>query len=188
MILILSNLKDGETDDEKFNRLYDTYYRYVYTICANILEDDYELLKDVVQDVFLKVALSMHVIRDDVSAKAWISTIARNEALNAAKKKNMEKKHILDVEDEIAYASVPANELNSRPLRIIVDEEAVDSIFADIRALDKKYSEVLLLKIKFDYDIADIAKILGIKLSTTYARYERGLAKLKNRIAARAEV
>lgn len=188
LILFLNNLDIKDFDEEQFNEFYETYYRYVYKICINILGNDYELLKDVVQDVFFKAALTMHVMQDAVSAKAWLATLARNEALNAAKKKSIEKRHVVDLDDEIAYATVPASDLNSSPLRIIVDQEAVNAIFEEMLAMDKKYADILLLKMKFHLDIADIAKLLNIKLATAYARYERGREKLKARIAARVEV
>ena len=67
---------------------------YSYKIAYNVLKKDDEIM-DVLQDAWFKIGGTLDKIQDDSSAKAWISTIVRNTAKNALKKRLSETNGLL---------------------------------------------------------------------------------------------
>ena len=175
MVLIINNFEHEENDEEKFNQLYNSFYRYTYKICYNIIKDT-DPIEDLVHDVFLIIYQTMSAIKNDISAKAWISTIARNTAINYLNHRIVTNKYIVEIDDEIMYSTTSDN---IEPSRIVIDQDTVNNIYEEIKKSDKKYADVLLLKYKFDFDVEEIAKLLGIKPKTAYQRITRGREKLK---------
>ena len=83
ILFIHNNYNENKDSIEKFNAVYDAYYRYVYKIIYNIIQNTDET-DDIVQDVFVIIWNTLDVITDEVSAKAWISTISRNAPTSSA--------------------------------------------------------------------------------------------------------
>lgn len=183
MILFLNNFCE---DDEMFDRIYNTYYNYAYKICYNIfrrydiLQDDKQM-DDTLQEAFQKIYKIIGKIKNVESAKPLISAIVRNTAINSAKKiRNTKNKNIMDIDDDVLVNTIADS--SNDPLTIIVVDESVELIYQEILKLDQKYSDVLLLKVKFECEIEEIAQLLNIPLKTAYTRYERGKIKLKKKL------
>lgn len=130
------------------------------------------------QEIWLKIWRTLDVITDEDSAKDWISTLARNTAINDRNKNNTKENKEPDMEDDVllAIASNPAED----PADIIANEENVSYIYQKICKLDKKYADVLLLNYKYSYTPLEIASLLHLNQKTIYSRLSRGKAALKN--------
>lgn len=115
------------------------------------------------QEIFLDVWRSNDVMTDENGEKVWIAVIARNTAVDIRRKKEKTDKNIVDIEDAL-YENIPSSSEDLS--KIVVDDESVDLIYTQIRMLDKKYSDVLLLKYKFCHSTSEIAELLGIKEKT----------------------
>lgn len=177
MIIILNNLRP---DSDDFEALYNHYFNYVYTICYNILHQ-IEGMEDLLQNIFTTIYQTMGRIKDIESARPWVATIAKNAAINALKKDQTHNKWFAEIDNELLYELTP-NEDNSNPLKIVVDEESVEYIYTEIKALGVAYSEILILKYKYGFNTDEIIKMLGLRPSTAYSKIERGRKLLKKRL------
>ena len=177
--MILLTELNCDIDKNKFEKLYDEYYFYVYKIAFNIIGDR-NYTDDAVQDIFIKVWQTMDTITDKNSAKAWIAVIARNVSVNILNKKKLTDKNNIDFDSAVVYKD---NSLQSgNPSEITVDDDSVNFIYNSIKEMDKRYSEILLFKYKFHYSAEQIAELLDLNVKTVYTRIDRGRKILKDRL------
>ena len=185
ILFIHNNYNENKDGIEKFNAVYDAYYRYVYKIIYNIIQNADET-DDIVQDVFVIIWNTLDVITDEVSAKAWISTISSNAAVNFAKKKKTAASKIINIDDDIIY-SVNSDCIQD-PAELVVSNDNINAIFREIKKMDKKYSDVLLLYFKFHMKPETIAGYLGRNPKTVYTQLQRGREILKQKLIPGAAV
>ncbi|MDO5438343.1 MAG: sigma-70 family RNA polymerase sigma factor [bacterium] len=180
-------MSDNKGGHEKFDRLYKEFYRYSYKVAFNIIHDINQM-EDVMQEVWLNIWRSIDIITDNQSAKAWISTLAHNTAKNILDKKIVKDKRFIDIDNDVLYAVTP--DFEDDPVDIAASNENIEYIYRKMRELDKKYSDVLLLKHKFNCTPDEISKLLHTNPKTIYTRLERGKKMLKNKLlnAERSEM
>lgn len=141
---------------------------------------DVNQMEDVMQEAWLNIWRTIDVITDDSSAKAWISTLAHNTAKNILDKKIVRDKKFLDIDDDILYAVTP--DFVDDPIDIVASKDNIEYIYQQIRTLNKKYSDALLLKHKFKCTPDEIAKLLHTNSKTIYTRLSRGEKMLKEKL------
>lgn len=181
MILFINSVQNID-NNSKFDSIYDKYYAYAYKIAYNILGSP-AMIEDVLQDVYVNVWRTIDVITDEQTAKAWISTIARNTAINALNKNNIKNNKFIEIDDDVLF-SVTSSEGND-PADIVVSEENVQFIYDAIKNLKHIYSDVLILKYKFHHSPEQIAKLLNLNIKTVYTRLERGTGILKEKLLSK---
>lgn len=71
-------LKKG--DDNAFNYIYDSTHHLVYYVIFSVLKDAF-LSEDIMQNTYIKVYENIHKYNAN-EPRAWITTIARNLAIN----------------------------------------------------------------------------------------------------------
>ena len=76
-------LIEGEENKNKFIELYEKYRNTVFSICISITKN-YHLAEDATQITFTKIAKNIEKIvsLNDLCQKSYISTIAKNAAIN----------------------------------------------------------------------------------------------------------
>ena len=141
---------------------------------------DVNQMEDVMQEAWLNIWRTIDVITDDSSAKAWISTLAHNTAKNILDKKIVRDKKFLNIDDDILYAVTPDSA--DDPIDIVASKDNIEYIYQQIRTLNKKYSDALLLKHKFKCTPDEIAKLLHTNPKTIYTRLSRGEKMLKEKL------
>ena len=77
--LLVAELKNH--NEQAFRKLFDIYYREIYTFSLSLLKN-IELAEENVQDVFLKIWLHRENLDLQQSFKSYLFTIARNQAFN----------------------------------------------------------------------------------------------------------
>lgn len=180
-------MPDNKNKHEKFDRLYEEFYRYAYKVAFNVIHDANQM-EEVMQEVWLNIWRTIDVITNNDSAKAWISTLARNTAINIFDKKIVRDRRTVNIDDDILYAVTP--DFAEDPADVVASEENIEYIYRIIRSLDKKYADALLLKHKYKCTPAEISKLLRENPKTIYSRLSRGEKALKNKLldAERSEV
>ncbi len=177
-MFFINNTETDMTNKEKFDVLYEKYYRYVYKIIFSILKS-HKHIDDAVQETFMKIWKNITVLDsdDEEGCKAFISVVAKNTAINKynSDKKNASK--IVEIDDEVLFAVVNDNSIN--PADIIVNDDNVDYIYGKINELGEKYRDVMLLKYKYHHTPEEISKLTDINLKTVYTRLSRGKEMLK---------
>lgn len=164
-------MSDNKERHTKFEQLYKEFYRYSYKVAFNVIHDVNQM-EDVMQEAWLNIWRTIDVITDDSSAKAWISTLAHNTAKNILDKKIVRDKKFLNIDDDILYAVTPDSA--DDPIDIVASKDNIEYIYQQIRMLNKKYSDALLLKHKFKCTPDEIAKLLHTNPKTIYTRLSRG--------------
>lgn len=169
-MLTYLNLIETEENKDKFETLYLKYRKQMKKISLKILGDD-ALAEDAVHNAFLKIISNLDKFdeADCQKTKNLIAIIIRNVSIDMYRKRNreFEKTDILDNE--------LSNETDFSALQ-------VENILKEIEALPKIYSDILLLKIEYDYKDKEIAEILGVSTNTVSKRLERARKQLKHQL------
>lgn len=116
-----------------------------------------EDIADVYQDVFVKALEKRASVRDPAKLQSWLCSLAKNCAINAAKK--LAQTDYLALEDELPSAD--------------------DPFFFLTPNLSKKESFVLQSRIVFDLRWSEIDALGGISTSTAKRLYRQALNKMK---------
>lgn len=173
MILYLNNYCK---DDKYFNYLYNTYYNYAYKICYNVL-GNVSFLEDVLQDAFVKIYKTIGTLKRRKAEKAWIGVIVRNTAKDTLRSRKNQETLEVDIEQELIDIIIESDE--PTPFERILVSEAVEHILDKIKNMDKKYSDIILMKCYYGFEIREISALFNIPLKTVYTRYGRGIKALK---------
>ena len=166
-------------NDGHFNILYRRYAAKVYGKCYSILKDS-ELAHDAVQDIFVKVMMSVSGFGEKSQFSTWLYSITYNYCIDAVRKKTKEK--LLFSEDierapDVADEDVPDQHLMEMDVKHL--KEVLDILPEGDRM-------VLLMKYQDEMSIKDIADILHKTESATKMKVKRAKQKalevfIKNR-------
>ena len=167
-------------NDGHFNALYRRYAAKVYGKCYSILKDG-ELAHDAVQDIFVKVMMSVSGFSEKSQFSTWLYSITYNYCIDAVRKKTKEK--LLFSEDierapDVADEDVPDEHLMEMDVKHL--KEVLD-------VLPEGDRMVLLMKYQDDMSIRDIADILHKTESATKMKVKRAKQKalevfMKNKV------
>lgn len=127
--------------------------------------NNYEISQDLLQEVFIKVHLNTHKIKNHESLKSWIFTITNN-VINDYYKKSLNKKPLM------------IDTLKSEEVKTY-HHDAEDCILPLIQNLPPTYKEAMLLSEIKGLKQAKVAEILQISLSGAKSRIQRGRNLLK---------
>ncbi|WP_394772679.1 sigma-70 family RNA polymerase sigma factor [Flavobacterium sp.] len=124
-----------------------------------------QISEDILQDVFVKIQLHVHTLKDSSKLTSWVYQITRNTILDYFRKdKNIDSLENIDIIDDDADVDFSnlANCINSK-----------------INNLPDKYKEALLLTILKDFNQRELAEYLEISYSGAKSRVQRGKEKVK---------
>lgn len=167
---LVSRLKNQ--DREALSYVYDKYGAALYGI-ANRIVNDTEVSREVVQDVFLKIWNKIDSY-DASKGKffTWILNIARNEAINKIRSKEIKRSIKTDSIDNYVY-SVEDNETESKIEGLGV-RELITKLEPD--------QQFVLKKVYFEgYSHSEVAKDFEIPLGTVKSRLRAALKLLRKK-------
>lgn len=160
----IKQLKAGQMDafDEVYHQTKSSVY---YTILA-ILKDP-SLSEDIMQETYLKALEKIHQFQPNYMFVTWLTTIAKNLAINTYNKRKRE----LSMDDQESDYLFPSTD--------DVYKEAI------IRELMVHLSEderlIVLYHIVENYKFKDIANMLDKPLGTVTWSYQNALKKLREK-------
>lgn len=152
---LIRKLKKG--DSESLNRIFDAYYGKVYGYCYRHLNHR-ENAQDMTQEVFLRVCRNISDYRHYGKFENYLYVIAANLL-----KDHYRKKQLLPLEDIVIEETEPGF---ARAENTLIVTEA-------LRKLPEQEREIIVLRYYQELKIKDIARILGLKLSTTKYHLKR---------------
>lgn len=129
-----------------------------------------EHAEEITQDVFVRVLRSIHLFRGDSSFKTWLFTITRNVTQDF-KRKQFDPRIVL-VDDIYPQECSPSAESDYFQFR---HESEMCEI---VLALPPKFREVILLDVKYDRSMQEIATLLNISVGTVKSRLFRARARM----------
>lgn len=164
----------GQGDVGAFEKLYIQTERAVYAYVFSILKNP-EDTQDIVQDTYLKIRAAAHLYQPQGKPLAWIFTIARNLTHNL-QKKNGRSIYLEDGDLE-----------NNKDLSYVTDVTDRLILEAAFKLLSEEERQILLLHALSGIKHREIAKSMGVPLSTVLSRYHRSLKKLRKFLAGQEE-
>lgn len=160
-------LKNG--DSRAFDYIYDKTYKVVFFVAFRILGDKHAA-EDVVQDTYMKAVTNIGAYdRDDFTA--WITTIAKNNALNEYNRQKRTSATDFSAEDGYREGSF------SMP-----DEDSFGLISLAKRLLDETDYKIVVMCAIAGYKRREAAKALGLPISTVSYRLKQSLKLLAEHV------
>jgi RNA polymerase sigma factor (sigma-70 family) len=156
---------ESSADDDRFDKAFVRYVRYVAAIARAVLGDVPEV-EDVVQETFLKALTNWERCRED--RKAWLGTIARNTALSRLR--------AIGVRATAADAVAGSMPGEVQPVEKDVGTHRLQEAFGHLEDY-----EAQLLKLRYGHDLTnrEIGKHVKRSASSVSTRAKAALKLLK---------
>ena len=155
----------GQGDSEAFEVLYRSTEKAVYALALSILKNPHDA-EDIVQETYLKVRAAAHLYVPQGKPLAWLFTITKNLCRDLLRGQSRTEAAPDGAEDDLRFSYV------SDPTDRLVLEAALKTLGEDER-------QVVLLHAASGLKHREIARNLGLPLSTVLSRYSRALKKLQ---------
>ncbi len=158
----------GQDDAEAFRQFYEATSVAVYAYLLSLTQNPHDA-EDLMQETYLKIRAAAGVYVPQGKPMAWVFTIAKN--LNRMRLRQQER---------ICTSSSQA--LQERSAFAVCEIDAEDRIILStlLDALPETERSIILLHLVSGYKHREIAKDMGLPLSTVLSKYHRGLKKLKS--------
>lgn len=166
-------LIDEPSDKEKFAEIYNAYKDMMFKIAMSVLHNE-ALADETVQDCMLKIAMGISDMPNPGTNKinALIIIMVRNKSLNNFKAEHYDKTEPIS-ETETFSEDILSN---------IISDIGYKRLVQEISSLDDIYSDILSLRLLYDYSIDEICTLLDISKGTVETRIYRGRKILKERL------
>lgn len=171
MVTIFSAMIDIPEDEDKFRILYKMYRSIMYNQAYQILNDE-QLAEDAVQNAFLLLTKNLQKILDVNCNKTrnFLIIIVRNESLkiyNSRKGYDEDNFNEYEIPDS---CDVQTN---------VESKDAEERIFRIIKGMSSNYSDILMLKYRYQLNDSEIAETLGLTVENVRVRIHRARKQLK---------
>lgn len=167
---LIKAARDG--DKNAYGRLVLKYQKRVYRFVAALLGRT-DTAEDMVQEAFVKGYLALNDFELGRPFYPWISTIARNLALNHIKREERERP-ISEIDDFLYQ--VPDSSAN--PLERMIEKENDKRLLRAIMALPIQFRSVFILRMFEKMSYEEIARYLNISVGTVDSRLHRARERL----------
>lgn|SRR5690625_1427257 len=148
-----------------FHAYADDIYRFLiyYTSSPDV--------EDLVQEVFIKAIDHYDKFRGDSSPKTWLISIARNIAIDEARKKKSKNwQELIHLYEENTDRS---------PEEVKIWKEDIERLYQAIQNLRQDYYDVVILRAIKELSVRDSARILNWSETKVRVTYHRALKNLK---------
>jgi len=162
---LLRRARDG--DSRSMGAIFARYRGLVEGVCAARLGRS-DLLADAVQEVFLKLMLSVRQIREPGALAGWLGRVARTTAADLALKESKKPR---------AEKLVTPRQASS-PLEQAVRDERGRLLMETVMDMKPEFREVLLLRYLHSRSYREIAEVLGEPVTTVQVRLHRARKQL----------
>ena len=161
---LLTGVAQG--DQKAFTELYRTAGKAIYAYALSILKNPADA-EDVLQDTFLKIRSAAPLYKPMGKPMAWMMTITRNLCL-------------MKLRQQKNLSFFPLETLNEpSELDQITDFEDRLVLRTALQILSDVECQIIVLHAVTGWKHREIARQLGLPVSTVLSKYRRGLQKLK---------
>jgi RNA polymerase sigma-70 factor (ECF subfamily) len=162
-------------DDDLFHVLVQRYRNRVFRLVASVLGPGNEAeSEDVAQEVFVLVYRKIDTYRHDCNFSTWLFRVAKNRALDRRRQARLRHPHVGD--DELR--SIPAPGRSNDPELAAMAAERRASIVEQIERLPDPQRTVIYLYYWMGSGVADIARLLEMKVQTVKSHLHRARRRL----------
>ncbi len=159
-------IRIAENDMAAFEEFYRLTERSVYAFALSILRNHEDAL-DVVQDTYLKIRGAAHLYQPLGKPMAWVFTITRNLSMSKLRTRTQTE----NIEEEELE--------NNLSFSYVTDQEDKLVLQSALKILSEEERKIILLHAMSGFTHLEIARDIGMPLSTVLSKYHRGLKKLK---------
>lgn len=167
---IIQGINTG--DKQAFKKVFEEYFNALCAFSYKYIADQSET-KDIVQDVFISCWEHNKEFDHINSIKSFLYTSARNKCLNHLKHKVVKQKY----EAALIYELESEQFFTNR----IIEEEAFNQLYAEIKDLPESAQNIMLLALK-GLKNREIAEKLDISENTVKTHKKIAYAKLKTKL------
>ena len=162
-----------EDNQEAFAEIYNRYWKTIYYVAIKYTKSN-QLAQDLVQDIFLKIWVNRtHNFAHVKDFKSYLLITARNQIISAFRKKvlyqNIENIDI--IEEEILL-----------PDKQLFYKELLVSFNKSIGMLPRQQKKVYQLRREEKLKYHEIAKLMGISVSTTKNHMSKAILFIRNQL------
>lgn len=158
-------------DRQALQALFDRHFEGVFRLTLGILRDG-DRAADATQDAFIKAMGGLDSFRGDAPFRTWLYSIARNEARDAARKRD---RNVEGADDWLE--AVPAD--GPSPLEALEDGRRAHKLRAAVERLPEKQRMAVSLRVYDGLPYREIAGIIGSSEGAARVNYYHGIQRLK---------
>jgi RNA polymerase sigma-70 factor, ECF subfamily len=158
---------------DDLERLYDDHAQALFGFLLNLTRDE-EDTRDVLQEVFIKLARQPGLLEGVRDRRAFLIRLAHNAAIDLIRRRGTRERHHEQVRAETVTPFAPTDDPDEKAFRTVL-AEALGELPPDQRA-------VVHLKLWEGLTYGQIAAALDIPPNTAASRYRYGLDKLRDRL------
>lgn len=161
---------------ERYKQFFPRLFAYVYGRIQNA-----QAAEDIVSEVFERVLLKAHSLRNEEAFGTWIFTIARNLMASHGRKQARQGSLV----DSDLLSTLAASSASVEGL--VLQREEVAAILEHLRTFPQREQEIIALKFDAELSNRQIAKILGISEGNVRVILYRTLRKLRDLLSGAKE-
>ncbi len=161
-------------EQSAFEVLVSRYQKPLFTFLCHFLRNS-EMACDILQDVFVKLYVSLPTLRTDQPLKPWLFRVARNRSLDELRRKHPISFSQLETTEEEDGVSSVGNVPDSGPLpeEIVEKREIQQIVHKAIDDLPLKFRQVVLLRYMRQLRFSEIATLLDMPQATAKTYFQR---------------
>ena len=167
ILAILKGDKQGLKD------IYNAYLSYIYRIVYGVVGNK-EDAEDITSEFFIKLWQQADRYKSGSGHKTYLTTIARNMAIDHLRKYKKETTEFSHVDDEEEFGNEP---VSSEDTEATVIEDI--SVKEAVSLLNPGEQQVINMKVLSDMTFSEIAEILKVPMGTITWRYREAIKKLR---------
>jgi RNA polymerase sigma-70 factor, ECF subfamily len=176
----------GGDQEEIFRRIFETYYRQVYSFFAKRGFPVQEC-QDLAQETFLKVHKGLSTFRCEARFETWLFQITANLYRNTLRSQATLKREAQEVSleeiDEPDPGSGPAGDPGDTPLAGVLIGEEAQVLRHALDSLPPQMRHCVLLRIDQDLRYREIAELMRVSIDTVKAHLYQARQQLKGKLA-----
>ena len=165
-------------DDDAFSKIYKTLIRDLYSF-GTTLTSDSELVKDCIQDIFVRVYQNRAQLEPVDNVKVYLLVALKNALINALKKQKICLRLMDDYCDEEQIELFNESE-EDRIIAQESDEEVKKTVAKYQSALTKRQQEIIHYRFVDELTIDEISSMLNINYQSVANSIQRSLQKIRN--------
>lgn len=141
-----------------FEQLYDLHRLVIYNNLRRLIRDE-GIVKEILQDVFMKIWERRTELEPERSFRAYLFRIARNMVMDYYRKVKREKQLVDNLQ-------VFASEVNGEPIESVISRDEEELLMGAIETLSPQRKRIFMLCKLEGKSYDEVTQILGVSSST----------------------
>ena len=162
-----------EGDDQAYSWIYTHYIQVLYNYGLQITPDS-EIVKDCIQDVFVKIYKAKKKLTVPQNPKVYLMIALKNNIYNTFNQERLQKNYAFSLYQTEEQLTVK-NEFIDQEAR----HEEMNNIKRMMKILTPRQREVIYYRFIEELSYDDICQIMGLNYQSAYNLLQRSLQKLR---------